>query len=122
MKKLTYILFSIALLALASCNGYLDRSSKTQMNDENYWSSETNIRLFVNGGYNNYFTGYNSSWSQQYAPGVYSSGEFSDERTTTGKQTSTRQAVPEDNWYRNEGTNWLYQHGSPCTCGQREGW
>ena len=112
MKKLTYILFSIALLALASCNGYLDRSSKTQMNDENYWSSETNIRLFVNGGYNNYFTGYNSSWSQQYAPGVYSSGEFSDERTTTGKQTSTRQAVPEDNWYRNEGTNWLYQYAS----------
>ena len=56
MKKLTYILFSIALLALASCNGYLERASKTQMNDENYWSSETNIRLFVNGGYNNYFT------------------------------------------------------------------
>lgn len=112
MKKLTYILFSIALLALASCSGYLDRSSKTQMNDENYWSSETNIRLFVNGGYTNYFVGYNSSWSQQYAPGVYSSGEFSDERTTTGKQTSTRQAVPEDNWYRNEGVNWLYQYAS----------
>ena len=123
MKKLTYILFSIALLALASCNGYLDRSSKTQMNDENYWSSETNVRLFVNGGYNNYFTGYNSSWSQQWAPGVYSSGEFSDERTSTGKQTSTRQAVPEDNWYRNEGTNWLYQYaGAPWNFGWVRKW
>ena len=123
MKKLTFILFSIALLALASCNGYLDRASKTQMNDENYWSSETNIRLFVNGGYNNYFTGYNSSWSQQWAPGVYSSGEFSDERTTTGKQTSTRQAIPEDNWYRNEGTNWLYQYaGAPWNFGWVRKW
>ena len=123
MKKLTFILFSIALLALASCNGYLDRASKTQMNDENYWSSETNIRLFVNGGYNNYFTGYNSSWSQQWAPGVYSDGEFSDERTTTGKQTSTRQAIPEDNWYRNEGTNWLYRYaGAPWNFGWVRKW
>ncbi len=123
MKKLTYILFSIALLALASCNGYLDRSSKTQMNDENYWSSETNVRLFVNGGYNNYFTGYNTSWSQQFAPGVYSSGEFSDERTTTGKQTSSLQAVPKDNWYRNEGTNWLYQSaGAPWNFGWVRKW
>lgn len=123
MKKLTYIFFSIALLALASCNGYLDRSSKTQMNDENYWSSETNVRLFVNGAYPTYFAGYNSSWGQQWAPGVYSSGEFSDERTTTGKQTSTLQAVPADNWYRTETIAWLYQSaGAPWNFGWVRKW
>ena len=123
MKKLTFILFSIALLALASCNGYLERASKTQMNDENYWSSEANVRLFVNGGYTNYFVGYNSSWTQNWAPGVYSSGEFSDERTTTGKQTSALQAVPKDNWYRTETGAWLYQSaGAPWNFGWVRKW
>ncbi|MBQ2913228.1 MAG: RagB/SusD family nutrient uptake outer membrane protein [Bacteroidales bacterium] len=110
MKKLTYILFSIALLALASCNGYLDRTSKTQMNDENFWTSESNLRYFVNLAYPTYFVGYNSGWGTAYIPGVR--GEISDDATKTGMQSNLLTAVPGDNWYRAEGTYWLQRTGA----------
>lgn len=110
MKKLTYILFSIALLALASCNGYLDRTSKTQMNDENFWTSESNLRYFVNLAYPTYFVGYNSSWGTAYIPGVR--GEISDDATKTGMQSNLLTAVPADNWYKAEGTYWLQRTGA----------
>ena len=111
MKKLFNILMSLTLvIALTGCN-FLDRKSKTQMNNENYWTSEANIRLFVNGAYDNYFAGYDTSWGQVFAPGVYSSGEFSDDASMTGQQTQPRTSIPDDNWYRNEGSNWLFRTG-----------
>ena len=110
MKKLTYLFFSIALLALASCNGYLDRTSKTQMNDENFWTSESNLRYFVNLAYPTYFVGYNSGWGTAYIPGVR--GEISDDATKTGTQSNLLTAIPGDNWYRAEGTYWLQRTGA----------
>lgn len=97
--------------ALTGCN-FLDRPSKTSLDDSNYWTSESNLRLFVNYAYSNYFTGYNNGWGQQFAPGVYSSGEFSDDGTSTGQQTHPLQSIPKDNWYKNEGTNWLFRTGA----------
>lgn len=117
MKKLTYLIFSIVALSFISCDNYLDRQSKTQMNDENFWTSEQNVRLFVNGAYTNYFVGYNSGWSSSYIPGVR--GEMSDDATSTGKLSSFRQAIPDDNWYRAETTSFLAQTGS---CGWNFGW
>ena len=89
MKNFIKIL-SVGALALAfvGCSDFLDRESKTTMNDNNFWANENNIRLFVNGTYGSYFTGYSDNWGQVYAPGVYSSGEFSDDRTTTGQQSN----------------------------------
>lgn len=111
MKKFTYLLFSIALLASASCDKYLDRPSKTTMNDENYWSSEQNVRLFVNGAYTYYFPGYSSSWSSNYVPGVR--GELSDDATHANKQSNLLLSVPNDNWYRAENaTAWLQRTGA----------
>ena len=118
MKKLTYIILSFALLAAASCDKYLDRPSKTQMDDENYWSSEQNIRLFVNGAYTYYFPGYSSGWSTNYIPGVR--GELSDDITATGKLGTILNAVPNDNWYRAENaTAWLQRTGA---AGWNFGW
>jgi hypothetical protein len=99
MKKLIYIFFALAGLTLVGCDDFLDRPSKTTMDDSNYWSSETNVRLFVNGAYQNYFVGYNSGWSSAYGPGVHA-GEYSDDGSTSGKQPSLLQSVPKDNWYR----------------------
>ena len=114
---------SLTLLAtLTGCN-FLDRQSKTQMNNGNYWVSEENIRLFVNGAYDNYFAGYDTSWGQVFAPGVYSSGEFSDDASSTGQQTQPRTSIPEDNWYRNEGSNWLFRTaGAPWNFGWVRKW
>ena len=121
MKKISFILLSIALFVFVGCGEeFLDRPSKTQMDDGNFWSSEQNLRLFVNGAYENYFNGYANSWGQQYAPGVYSSGEMSDDaRTVAGQLTNFITAVPDDNWYRTDdkesgynGTYWLYRTGA----------
>lgn len=121
MKKISYIIISAALLVAAACGEeFLDRPSKTQMDDNNFWTSEQNLRLFVNGAYENYFNGYANSWGQQYAPGVYSSGEMSDDaRTVAGSLTDFPTAVPKDNWYRADdatsgytGTYWIYRTGA----------
>ena len=114
MKKINIVLSIVALLCLAGCQGYLDREAKTTMDDGNFWTSEQNIRLFVNGAYGSYFTGYSDNWGQVYAPGVYSSGEFSDDRTNGGTQPNILISLPSDNWYRQE-TNrgyWLARRGS----------
>lgn len=112
MKKITYILFSIVLLAFTSCDNYLDRPSKTEMNDGNFWSSEDMVRLFVNGAYTAYFPGYSSGWSTVYVPGVR--GELSDDATKTNKQSNLLLAVPADNWYRAESyaNYWLQRTGA----------
>ncbi len=100
-------------LALASCSDFLDRQSKTVMDDNTYWTSENNIRLFVNGAYGSYFTGYSDSWGSAYAPAVYT-GEYSDDRTTTGTQANILISLPADNWYKAETYRgyWLARRGS----------
>lgn len=112
MKKLTYLtlIISIVAISFASCDNYLDRKSKTQMNDENYWNSEQKVRLFVNGAYTNYFNGYSSGWNADYIPGVR--GELSDDATSTNKLSNLLLAVPADNWQRAEATGFLQRTGS----------
>ncbi len=112
MKKLFNILMSLTLVAILTGCNFLDRKSKTLLDDSGFWTSEDMVRYFVNGAYDNYFAGYDTSWGQVFAPGVYSSGEFSDDGSATGQQTQPRQTVPADNWYRNEGSNWLFRTGA----------
>lgn len=113
MKKLTYLLFSITLLALTSCESFLNRESKTTMDDGNFWTSENNLRYFVNFAYPTYFVGYASGWTTPYVPGVYP-GEWSDDNTKTAMQANLRQAVPADNWYRAESSApyWIQYTGA----------
>ncbi len=101
------------VLAFASCSDFLDRQSKTVMDDNTYWSNENTVRLFVNGAYGTYFTGYSDNWGAVYAPGVYS-GEYSDDRTTSGTQANILISLPADNWYRAELYRgyWLARRGS----------
>ncbi|MCF0163863.1 MAG: RagB/SusD family nutrient uptake outer membrane protein [Bacteroidales bacterium] len=117
MKKYLYILSALALITLSGCNPneFLDRNSLTVMDDSNYWTSEGNVRLFVNGAYGSYLTGYSDNWGQVYAPGVYSSGEYSDDHTSSGQQRSILVSRPADNWYRGElgyRGYWLARRGS----------
>jgi hypothetical protein len=105
MKKYINILFAAALtLSLTACQNFLTRDSLTSMDDGMYWRSENNVRLYVNGAYGNYFSGYSDNWGQVNAPGVYSAGEYSDDHTSTGVQRNILLSVPADNWYRAETT------------------
>jgi hypothetical protein len=113
MNKKIIILSLLAAFTLAGCSDFLDRPQKTAMDDSNYWTNESNVRLFVNGGYPNYFNGYDRSWGTAYVP--YRGANFNDDMTSAGKQTSFLAAVPADNWYRSESATtiyWLYKSGA----------
>ena len=112
MRKLFNILSILTVVvALTGCESFLDRPTKTALTDENYWNNPDNIRLFVNGGYNYYFTGYNSGWSGTKAMSVFGDTEKSDDITTSGAQSAILSATPKDNWYRAEGIYWLARRG-----------
>lgn len=106
---------ALALFVATSCSEFLDRNSLTTLDDNTYWSNEGNIRLFVSGAYGTYFTGYSDNWGQVFAPGVYSSGEYSDDHTSSGVQRNILISVPADNWYRGENGYrgyWLVRRGA----------
>ena len=107
---------ALATLLVAGCNPdtLLDRNTLTAMDDGNYWTTESNVRLFVQGAFGSYFNGYSDNWGSVYAPACYSY-EMSDERTTTGVQADILLNVPADNWYRAEAPYrgyWLQRRGA----------
>jgi hypothetical protein len=85
------ILFS-AILWVGACSDVLDRPQLNDMNDDTYWRNESDLRLFSNGFYLNYFVGYNNTWGTAYAPlrGYY----FSDDFSNANVQSNFESSVP----------------------------
>lgn len=110
MKKYSTILLTLALV-FGGCDDFLDRPPLTEMNDQTYWTSENNLRLFANGFYTNYFVGYNDTWGVDYAPlrGYY----FSDDFTSTGKQINFEPQAPESRADLRETAPWLTTYAGP---------
>ncbi|WP_423129613.1 RagB/SusD family nutrient uptake outer membrane protein [Gaoshiqia sp. Z1-71] len=111
MKRyLSILLFTVALV-LGGCDDFLDRPSLTQMSDDTYWTNENNLRLFANGFYSNYFVGYNAIWGVDYAPlrGYY----FSDDVTSSGKQTGFETQAPASRASTSETAAWLTTYAGP---------
>lgn len=81
------------------------------MDDGNYWTSESNLRLFSNGFYANYFVGYNSTWGVDYAPlrGYY----FSDDFTSSGKQSGFETQAPASRASVSETAAWMTTYAGP---------
>lgn len=111
MKKNILILLSIVALVFSGCDDFLDRPSLTTMNDGNYWTSENNLRLFANGFYSNYFVGYNSSWTVDYAS--LRGYSFSDDFTSTGKQSGFETQAPASRASTSESAAWLASYDGP---------
>jgi hypothetical protein len=112
MKKLLTIITLVAAgLYITSCEDFLDRPSLTTMNDQTYWTSENNLRLFANGFYENYFVGYNSAWGVEYAPlrGYY----FADDFTSAGKQGGFETQAPESRASTSTAVAWLTTYAGP---------
>ncbi len=112
MKKISIILMIVAVWVFTGCEKFLDRPSLTTMNDQNYWTSENNLRLFANGFYSNYFVGYNSTWGVDYTPlrGYY----FADDYTQAGKQISFEIQAPESRAVNSEADGyWLTTYAGP---------
>lgn len=72
MKNKIFILITV-LLSLSSCEDYLDRKNLDTFDESNFWTSEGNMRLFANGAYTAYFTGYGSgfTWGNFFTGGAW---------------------------------------------------
>lgn len=63
MKTSRILLCAIALGGcLASCDDYLEVSPVDQVDENDYWKTESHIRIFANGSYPSYFTGYSGNF------------------------------------------------------------
>lgn len=73
MKKV-YIILSLILLGFSSCEEYLDRKNLDTFDETNFWENEGNLRLFAQGFYTSYFTGYGSgyTWGNYFTGGPWS--------------------------------------------------
>lgn len=111
MKKYSSTILITIALVFGGCEDFLDRQPLTQMNDQNYWTSENNLRLFANGFYANYFVGYNDTWGVDYAPlrGYY----FSDDFASTGKQTGFETQAPSSRASLSETGGWMTTYAGP---------
>ena len=88
MKKIYLILIAV-LLGLSSCENYLDRKNLDTFDEANFWTNEGNLRLYAQGSYTAYFTGYGSgfTWGNFFTGGAwgdeYSSSAIWTQNTAT---------------------------------------
>ena len=111
MKKYIFTILSVVALVFSSCEDYLDKPSLTTMNDDNYWTSENNLRMFANGFYNNYFVGYNTGFTTDYAP--LRGYTFSDDVASAGKQSVFETQAPSSRASTSEAAAWLTTYAGP---------
>lgn len=89
MKRILLILTLTTLFA-TSCSDFLDKPPLSTLTDDGFWVSESNVRLYAQNCYTDYFTGYGSCWTW----GKFFSGEtFNDDFTTLGAWTKTTPAT-----------------------------
>ena len=62
IKNSISALVLVMLLILPGCSDdVLDRSQLNSPDDENYWTQESNLRLYANEFYTEFFVGYNAT-------------------------------------------------------------
>lgn len=116
MRTPTKILYSVcaAVWLLAGCSKVLDRPPLTEPIDDNFWRNETDVRLFANDFYPQYFVGYNSAWGVDYTP--VRGYTFSDDVTSRNVQTHFESSVPPSRADTRETatvTLWLTEYAGP---------
>lgn len=113
MKKLIYVLFAaIALSACSKIDALLDRPALTTTVDNNFWRTEGDIRLYVNGFYPLYFEGYGKDWSQEFAP-VRGGTSFCDDFTSESTQGRFENKVPTSRGSSSESRSCFEQYYGP---------
>ena len=111
MKKSLYFI-AAAMVLLCSCEDLLDRPALTTVVDNNFWRSEGDVRLYVNGFYPLYFEGYGEDWSQEFAP-VRGGTGFCDDFTSEGVQSRFENKVPTSRGSSSESRSCFEQYYGP---------
>ena len=113
MKKLIYIVFAVfALCACSKIDELLDRPALTTTVDNNFWRTEGDIRLYVNGFYPLYFEGYGKDWDQSFAP-VRGGTGFCDDFVSEGTQSRFENKVPTSRGSSGESRSCYEQYYGP---------
>jgi hypothetical protein len=108
MKKIKFIISLGFLFLLFGCNSWLEKEPLTQFTDDQYWTSEGNVKIFCNGFYslfNGYGTGSTSTIFSNAGSGAesdYYFTTFSDDQannnidifSTSVPATSTTWSTP----------------------------
>ena len=89
MKKIIYIVVIFTFLFTA-CEDYLDKPGLDQFENDHFWTSEGNIRLYANKGYTAFFYGYGSgyAWGNFFTGGAWSDEYSSSSIWTQNTATS----------------------------------
>ncbi len=91
--KARILLVSFILCLFSSCiNDALDREQLTSADDDNFWTSESKLRLYANEFYPTHFVGYNTSYGSDYA--AYMGYLFNDDIVLLGNQTNFELSIP----------------------------
>ena len=92
-NRLLLAICSLALcIGASSCDDLLDRPQKNTPDDNAFWKTESDVRLYSHGFYGNYFIGYGQGWSASYSP--FRGYGFSDDVASTGTQSNFSSTVP----------------------------
>lgn len=92
MKTKIILLISLFAILFSGCNDFLDRTSLTEANDDNYWTSETSVRSYANGFYGRFFVGYGIKNNISYA--ALQGYLFNDDFVNFGNQPEFEKTVP----------------------------
>ena len=93
MKNIFLGTFLVALM-ITGCEDMelLDRPQLNSYSDETFWNSETNLRLYANEFYPQFFVGYNSGWTADYSHWIGSN--FGDDFVQRGTQIAFDNQAP----------------------------
>ena len=106
-------MLSIALCAAAvSCDDILDRPEKNVPSDSTFWKTESDLSLYANGFYANYFIGYGQGWSASYSP--FRGYGFSDDVASTGTQANFTSSLPSSVFSTSETAVGTYSNEYTC--------
>lgn len=109
--KYIYTIAAVAILFTSCKKDVLDRPPLTDYVDGNYWRNEGDLRLFGNGFYSNYFNGYNTGFTVDYAP--VRGYTFSDDLTRKNVQSAFESSVPSSRGATGEGAAWMGSYAGP---------
>lgn len=92
MKFKYSLLIALLVTSFFSCKKILDRPPLTELDDENAWTSEVNVRLYANKYYTTFFPGYGLSFDN--AGSALMGYQFSDDVFLMGNQSNFNRSVP----------------------------
>lgn len=92
MRIKNILILSLIGLIFISCNDILDRPSKTDTNDDTFWTSEEKVRMYATEFYTKFFVGYGYNYNTNYA--ALLGYTFNDDILHPGSQIEFERSVP----------------------------